>query len=441
LDVVVITAVFIYYFLQKNNFKMERETLEDGWNLIAILVMFWILLSGRTKLYSIPRNLPYILYLERLLGHILIFLLAVILIAKISKNTLLINNRFYIAGTLLLLLISIKSIIFFMLRYIRTLGINHRNVMFLSENNSSKILREIFIQRKDFGFKIFEYPNKSYKIEEIIHFWKSNGIHTLYIPSEYSETENGFEHELFTEAEKHKVKISLIPNIVQNNFFQYDLNYINTQPILSQAKFPLDFLTNFLIKRTFDLFFSALILIFVCSWLFPIIAILIKMGSKGPVFFLQKRYGFHDEVFTCLKFRTMYVNGQASIKTTEKNDPRITPIGRFLRKTSLDEMPQFINVLLGSMSVVGPRPHMLLVDDYYKPKICRYSVRSFAKPGITGLAQVNGLRGDSCQNMELEMHKRILADTYYVKNWSFLLDMVIIFKTIFLVIKGDKMAN
>lgn len=212
------------------------------------------------------------------------------------------------------------------------------------------------------------------------------------------------------------------------------------QPVLVRAKFPLDYLTNNTIKRTIDVLFSLLILLFICSWLFPILMIFIKIDSKGPVFFLQKRYGFHDKVFGCIKFRTMCVNDDSTAKTTLENDKRITKIGKFLRKTSLDEMPQFINVLLGEMSVVGPRPHMLLVDDFYKLKIGRYAVRSLVKPGITGLAQVNGLRGDT-GNMDIKMQKRILADAFYVKNWTLSLDIIIILKTIFLVIVGDKNAN
>ena len=136
----------------------------------------------------------------------------------------------------------------------------------------------------------------------------------------------------------------------------------------------------------------------------------------------------------------MCVKDECTIETTKENDKRITRIGKILRKMSLDEMPQFINVLKGEMSVVGPRPHMLLVDDFYKLKIGRYSVRSLVKPGITGLAQVNGLRGD-VGNMDLNMQKRILADAFYVKNWSLSLDFIIILKTIFLVIVGDKNAN
>jgi putative colanic acid biosynthesis UDP-glucose lipid carrier transferase len=187
--------------------------------------------------------------------------------------------------------------------------------------------------------------------------------------------------------------------------------------------------------------FSIFILLAIGIWLFPIIAILIKFSSKGPVFFTQKRYGYHDEVFLCIKFRTMVVNDESSTKTTLQNDGRITRFGRFLRKSSLDELPQFINVLLGDMSVVGPRPHMLLVDDYYKPIIGRYSVRSLVKPGITGLAQVSGYRGDKEVDMEIEMQKRIMADAYYVKNWNMVLDGILILKTIFLMVFGDKNAK
>jgi len=181
-------------------------------------------------------------------------------------------------------------------------------------------------------------------------------------------------------------------------------------------------------------------LVVICSWLFPIIALFIKLDSKGPVFFKQKRYGFHENIFTCLKFRTMVENEHSTMKTTSENDYRITKIGKFLRVTSLDELPQFINVLVGNMSVVGPRPHMLLVDNFYKPKIGKYAIRSLVKPGITGLAQVNGLRGDK-GNMDIQMRKRIIADSYYVKNWSFSLDIVIILKTISLLITGDKNAQ
>lgn len=321
----------------------------------------------------------------------------------------------------------------------RSLGINHRNVMFLENNDSTEILKNIFKDRKDYGYRIFEYENSEIRISELVSFWKKNGIHTLFLSTENSYDEET-ETEIFKLAEDNKVHISLIPSITQSDFFLYDLGYIQTQPVLSQARYPLDYYSNFLMKRTFDIFFSIFVLAFICSWVFPIIALLIKTTSKGPVFFLQKRYGFHEEVFSCFKFRTMVVNEESAIKTTSENDSRITKIGKFLRKTSLDELPQFINVLKGEMSVVGPRPHMLAVDNYYKPKIGRYSLRSMVSPGITGLAQVSGLRGDF-GDVEVEMKKRVLADAFYVRNWSFVLDLVIILKTVLLVIAGDKNAK
>ncbi len=329
--------------------------------------------------------------------------------------------------------------IYFGIKYIRSLGVNHRNIMFLNENSSTEILKNIFSNRKDYGYKVFDYKDVDIQSENLIKFWQDNGIHTLFLPTDHSfspETED----RLFKLAEANKVHITLIPNISQSDFFLYDLAYIQTQPILNQARYPLDYYSNFLMKRTFDILFSIFVLVGICSWLFPIIAILIKSTSKGPVFFIQKRYGFHEEVFNCIKFRTMVVNDESTTKTTSENDSRITKIGKFLRKTSLDEMPQFLNVLKGEMSIVGPRPHMLAVDDYYKPKIGRYSLRSMASPGITGLAQVNGLRGDS-GDVEVEMKKRVLADAFYVRNWSFALDLVIILKTILLVLGGDKNAK
>lgn len=439
LDVLVIAGVFLFFFLRNNEFSYEQEIWEQNGLSIILLTFFWILLSGRTKLYSVARNLTYTIYLERLVTHIFIFIFGVILLAKVSNNNFLKQDRFLIAVFLFLLLFVVKSLVFFTLKYLRTLGINYRNIMFLSEDSSTELLKTILTERKDYGFRIFEYPaERLFNTEKLIEFWKDNGIHTMYLSSHRFEKDE--EQEIYRHAELNKVRISLIPSIVKNNFFKYDLGYIEMQPVLVPAKFPLDYFTNITIKRTIDLLFAILILVFICSWLFPVVAILIKLNSKGPVFFLQKRYGFHDHVFSCIKFRTMCVNDECTKQTTTENDKRITKIGRFLRKTSLDEMPQFLNVLKGEMSVVGPRPHMLLVDDFYKLKIGRYSVRSLVKPGITGLAQVNGLRGDS-GNMDIKMQKRILADAFYVKNWSLSLDFIIIFKTIFLVIGGDKNAN
>lgn len=440
LDLLVIASIFIFFFVSRNeSLKYNEETWYENIFSLILLFLFWMLLSGRTKIYNIQRNLTYTLFLERLLIHFLFFILGVLLIAKVSKNVFFNSDIYWLSFYLFFFIFLVKSVIYFSIKYFRSLGINYRNVMFLGEEGSTDILKNIFENRKDYGYKIFEYENPDINSDDLVGFWKRNGIHTLFLSTENTFSEE-VEKEIFKLAEDNKVHVSLIPSIAQSDFFLYDLGYIQTQPILSQAKYPLDFYSNFLVKRTFDIAFSAIILLLLCSWLFPLIAILIKATSKGPVFFVQKRYGFHEEVFSCLKFRTMVVNDESATKTTAENDSRITKIGKFLRKTSLDELPQFINVLKGEMSIVGPRPHMLAVDNYYKLKIGRYSLRSMVSPGITGLAQVSGLRGDY-GDVEVEMRKRILADAFYVRNWSFVLDLVIILKTALLVIGGDKNAK
>lgn len=192
---------------------------------------------------------------------------------------------------------------------------------------------------------------------------------------------------------------------------------------------PLDNLTLRILKRTFDIVFSLAIIVFIFSWLFPVIGALIKLNSKGPVFFKQQRTGINNKTFMCLKFRTMTVNSESDSKQAQVNDARITSIGNFLRRTNIDEFPQFINVFLGNMSVVGPRPHMLKHTDQYSRLIQHYKVRHFVKPGITGWAQVNGFRGLTDELWKME--KRVEYDMEYLEKWRFLWDVKIIFMTIF----------
>jgi len=437
LDLLVIASVFIFFFANRNADLMQDN---EVWSFpLLLLVSFWVLLSGRTQIYNIRRNITYTTFIERLITHFILFVIGLVLIRKVSNNQFFGSELSWLSLYLFFFIALTRSIIYFIIKHLRSLGINNRNIMFLNENSSTRVLKNILKERKDFGYKIFEFQNEAVNMEKLQLFWKKNGIHTLFLPLE-TTFDKITEDQIFKLAEDNKVHISLIPNISQNDWFLYDLVYIQNQPVLNQSSYPLDNYFNFVLKRIFDILFSVIILAGICSWLFPIISVLIKITSKGPVFFVQRRYGFHEEVFNCLKFRTMVVNDDSSIKVTAENDSRITKFGKFLRKTSLDEMPQFLNVLKGEMSIVGPRPHMLAVDDYYKPKIGRYSLRSTISPGITGLAQINGLRGDS-GDREVEMKKRALADVYYVRNWSFVLDLVIILKTILLIITGDKNAK
>lgn len=181
------------------------------------------------------------------------------------------------------------------------------------------------------------------------------------------------------------------------------------------------------VKRIMDITLSSVFIIFVMSWLTPIIALLIKLTSKGPVFFIQKRTGLMGAEFNCFKFRTMFINDEADVKQVAINDKRITAIGKFLRITHLDETPQFFNVLLGEMSIVGPRPHMLFHTQYYSECIPYYNLRLEVKPGMTGMAQIKDYIGEI--NGERELRKRIQWDIYYMKNRSTMLDIQILITT------------
>ena len=214
-------------------------------------------------------------------------------------------------------------------------------------------------------------------------------------------------------------------------------NY-GTIPVLSLRTIHIEDPFNSLVKRSFDIIFSLFVLLFLLSWLTPILAILIKTSSKGPVFFYQKRNGYNFNEFNCFKFRSMLINKQANTMQATRNDLRVTAIGKILRKYSIDELPQFYNVLIGDMSVVGPRPHMIKENEKYRSTIDKFMVRHYVRPGITGLAQTRGFRGEI--ETDEDIINRVKNDIYYIENWSFLLDIKIIFSTISNAISGEKEA-
>ncbi|MCX2485229.1 exopolysaccharide biosynthesis polyprenyl glycosylphosphotransferase [Pedobacter sp. MR2016-24] len=201
-----------------------------------------------------------------------------------------------------------------------------------------------------------------------------------------------------------------------------------------KSAYPQEERFNRYVKRSFDVVFSCLVLLFILSWLYPLIALLIRLDSRGPVIFKQHRSGRDNKSFWCYKFRSMRVNDDSHHKQASRNDDRITGLGRFLRRTSLDEFPQFINVLIGNMSVVGPRPHMLKHTEQYRYVIKNYMVRHYSKPGITGWAQINGYRGETLQTDAME--KRVEHDIWYLENWSVYLDIKIILRTVSQVLRG-----
>ena len=239
-------------------------------------------------------------------------------------------------------------------------------------------------------------------------------------------------------CENHLVHFYSLPNLYNYHHHRVYFNLIGNVPYLSLRNDPLQKTENRFLKRTFDLFFSGL---FLCT-LFPIVLLVVTIITKitmpGPIFFRQKRNGLNDKEFYCYKFRSMKVNADADKIQATKDDPRKTKWGNIMRKTSLDELPQFINVFKGEMSVVGPRPHMLKHTEEYSQLIDKYMVRHFVKPGITGWSQVTGYRGETKELKDME--GRIKGDIWYIEHWNFWLDIYIIFKTVINAVHGEKNA-
>lgn len=239
-------------------------------------------------------------------------------------------------------------------------------------------------------------------------------------------------------AEHKMIRIYMVPDFKYANLGPNYFDVIHEIPFLKLIKEPLSNPKKQLLKRIFDIGFSFFVMVFLLSWLIPIVALIVKIESNQSVFFLQKRSGLNNEPFNCIKFRSMKSNTNADIQTARKNDVRITKFGAFIRKTSIDELPQFINVFLGEMSVVGPRPHMLSQTEMYSKITKKYMTRHIVKPGITGWAQVMGARGEIFSHSDME--KRIEKDVWYIQNWSFFLDMKIIFLTLYNIVRGDEQA-
>lgn len=245
-------------------------------------------------------------------------------------------------------------------------------------------------------------------------------------------------------AEREGKRVRIIHNLEHFGNGRMRVDAMGHLSMITLRALPLDSLDNKIYKRLFDIAFSLLVVVCVLTWLFPLVALLIKLTSKGPVFFKQERWGLNNKTITCWKFRTMKacsckdVDEKGKYRQAHKNDPRITPVGRILRKTSLDEMPQFINVFLGSMSVIGPRPHPLPLNTESKDSIEKYMMRLWVKPGISGWAQVHGYRGETKD--PLLMEKRVRHDLWYIENWTFWLDLQIIVQTLVNAVKGEENA-
>jgi len=322
------------------------------------------------------------------------------------------------------------------LRFRRSKGFYVHRVFIVGMNDMSVFLRHLLNNNPMLGYEFIGYVSDKPEVDEdvmgnmdeLVTLVNQHQIDFLFVThSAYNDLMKS--RELLTLCNKIGVRLRFVP---ENQYWfknRMNLESVGSLVVFNPQEIPLDDLQARFFKRVFDVFFSSMVILFIFSWLFPIICALIKLSSKGPVFFRQKRTGINNKTFTCLKFRSMQMNDESDEKQATNGDHRITAIGRFLRKTNVDEFPQFFNVLIGQMSIVGPRPHMLKHTEKYSELIDYYRVRHYVKPGITGWAQVNGYRGETDKLWKME--KRVDYDMSYLENWTFWWDIKIVLLTIF----------
>lgn len=435
LDIILILLLFPYFFkgLGINNIYFG-----------IFLFFSWIIVSFSTKFYEVYRFTTPVEILTKIVKQAIFFSLVVIAFFPFYKKAIFSGKAISIyILVLFLIIIIIKTLLFYYIKKYRlTTGNNYRNVIIIGYTEEAVNLRNIFNERVDYGYRFKGYFSDKVNNKEIVgktinieSFCIENKIDEIYCS--LNEISNEQMNDLVEFSDENKIEIKFIPDSTAIFSKNFRTNYYELFPVLTLQKTPLHDPTIHMIKRIFDILFSLFIVIFVLSWLTPLLAVLIKLESKGPVFFKQSRPGINEEEFICYKFRSMQLNGLTETEAS-KNDPRVTKIGRFIRKTSIDEIPQFFNVLIGEMSVVGPRPHLWSQNVAYGNKVKKYMVRHYVKPGVTGLAQVKGFRGEI--ETDDDMINRIKFDVFYIENWSFIMDIKIIIQTVVNIFKGEEKA-
>ncbi len=434
-DVLVISIAYRIFFSELN---------VNDIHFTAYQIVCWSIISYFSGFYEVYRYSTAVQIFSKLFRQGLLFLLSVIAFFPFAKETIFSGQAMaeYMVAAFIAIA-SFKFLLFYYLKQYRlSTGSNKRNIIIIGFTPQTINLKELFDSRADYGYNFYGYFSDKKKnvqiiggLDDIKDFAITNEIDDIYCSM--NELDNQQLKDLVEFAEVNDKTIKFIPDTKHIFSKNLRIDYFEFFPVLSLRKTPLHEPIAMIVKRIFDIIFSLFVIVFILSWFTPLMALLIKLESKGPVFFLQSRPGINETEFFCYKFRSMQIN-----KTTEqsvvKNDPRVTRVGRIIRKTSLDEMPQFLNVLKGEMSVVGPRPNLWSQNRLYSSRIKKYGIRHYVKPGITGLAQVKGYRGEI--STDEDMINRIKYDVFYIENWSLILDLKIILQTVTNIIMGDEKA-
>ncbi|SEF79446.1 undecaprenyl-phosphate glucose phosphotransferase [Parabacteroides chinchillae] len=446
-DLIVLNALFVlvFYILGEH----YTNAIAHNFREILLLLNFCYFFS----LYFVPMQLHMpVVYIDKIVQRafvlvtFLIFLFATCLIF-LNVGDILATFLFVYYFSAIVIFSLWRVIVRVSLKIYRKKGYNFKKIIIVGAGKNGMELYRVMKDDLSYGFSVMGFfddnlslksalPNYLGMTNEVENYVLAHDVDEIYCTLPGTNDEKILR--ILNFAEKHMVRFYIVPEFYRNIKKSLVMEVMESIPLLTVRREPLQAAYNRALKRSFDVVFSFIILVTIYPVLYVVIGVLIKMSSPGPVLFKQKRTGLYGQEFECYKFRTMKVNREADTLQAVKDDPRKTRIGDILRKTNLDEFPQFINVIKGEMSVVGPRPHMLRHTEQYSALIDKYMVRHLVKPGVTGWAQVTGYRGET-KTLE-QMEGRVKRDVWYIENWTFFLDLKIIVVTILNMFKGEKNA-
>ena len=449
LDIIII--LIAYLIAKKFNYNIDLQYFSYPFFFLSIVL--WFVMSIFSKIYFEKRSNKFAEEMVQMIYHSILF------IVSLSSVLFFLNLNHKFPSKFVLVFANILTFLAILSKYaIRkkihaylNKGIFYDHVLLVGSTKAAEEFIDAVKKYYYYGYKCIGYIDDQDQLKkDCIYLGNLNDLHTILRTTQIDEVfialptgENEKIQNCIAICDGLNIKVRILPNLSEFTSSSVYINNIGLLPVVNVGDLPLDKKENRILKRSFDIIFSLLFFILLGSFIFPLLAIIIKLSSKGPIFFKQERWGLNNKRITCYKFRSMYkessdLDEDGNFQQAQKDDPRITLIGKILRKTNMDELPQFWNVLMGNMSVVGPRPHPTQLNIQSMELVDNYMLRHMVIPGITGLAQVNGCRGET--RTTEDMQKRVNFDLYYIQRWNFWLDLQIIIQTIINIFRGDQNA-
>jgi len=449
LDIIII--LIAYLIAKKFSYNIDLQYFSYPFFFLSIIL--WFVMSVFSKIYFEKRSNKFAEEMVQMIYHSILF------IVSLSSVLFFLNLNHKFPSKFVLVFANILTFLAILSKYaIRkkihaylNKGIFYDQVLLVGSTKAAEEFIDAVKKYYYYGYKCIGYIDDQDQLKkECTYLGNLNDLHTILRSTQIDEVfialptgENEKIQNCIAICDGLNIKVRILPNLSEFTSSSVYINNIGLLPVVNVGDLPLDKRENRTLKRVFDIVFSLLFFIFLGSFLFPLLAIIIKLSSKGPIFFKQERWGLNNKRITCYKFRSMYkessdLDEDGNFQQAFKDDPRITLIGKILRKTNMDELPQFWNVLIGNMSVVGPRPHPTQLNIQSMELVDNYMLRHMVIPGITGLAQVNGCRGET--KTTEDMQKRVNFDLYYIQRWNFWLDLQIIIQTVINIFRGDQNA-